>query len=145
MAVMQIPIPARRTLPRKRMETFWGHSKILLQPTEKRLDITATVCYFLEGRKLKLSIQVENHSGFTISQVFGFPCSAVSQIKERLCGCTPLEQAFLTQDAFGIHSTQEIKTHKGTGPGIITGTTSDILSFFPPHGWIIPTKPAESA
>ena len=35
MAVMQIPIPARRTLPRKRMETFWGHSKILLQPTEK--------------------------------------------------------------------------------------------------------------
>ena len=28
-------LEVERTLPRKRMETFWGHSKILLQPTEK--------------------------------------------------------------------------------------------------------------
>lgn len=78
----------------------------------KSLDITATVCYFLEGRKLKLSIQVENHSGFTISQVL-FPMLSGFADKGKTMRMYAPEQAFLTQDRIWDPFDTGNKNHKG--------------------------------
>ena len=124
------------------METFWDIPNFIAADG-KSLDITATVCYFLEGRKLKLSIQVENHSGFTISQVL-FPMLSGFADKGKTMRMYAPEQAFLTQDRIWDPFDTGNKNHKGWTRNN-NRQTSDILSFFPPHGWIIPTKPAESA
>lgn len=76
------------------------------------LDVIVTVRYCLEGRKLNLSLQVENRNSFTISQVL-FPMLSGFADKNKAMRMYVPEQAFFTQDRIWDPFATGNKNHKG--------------------------------